>query len=66
MSRAHNFGKYSYGTVKTILEKQVTNPDALPDDPRRIEARVPYTGPEIEVEKRSPEDYARLLGVAGL
>jgi hypothetical protein len=57
MVRADEFGKYSYGTVKTILEKQHADPDSLPEDPRNQPSNTTYTGPSIEVQTRTPEDY---------
>lgn len=63
MVRADAFGKYSYGTVKTILEKQHTDPDSLPEDPRKQPSNTTYTGPSIEVQTRTPEDYGDTTGV---
>ncbi len=63
MSRANNFGQYSYGTLKQIVLKQLHSPDALPVDPREL-IQVPYNGPFVEVERRSLDDYARLVEVA--
>jgi len=57
MVRADEFGKYSYGTVKRILNKSHKDPDSLPDDPRKQPSNTNYTGPDIEVQKRTPEDY---------
>jgi hypothetical protein len=57
MVRADEFGKYSYGTVKRILEKSHEDPDSLPEDPRTQPSNTNYTGPDIEVQKRTPEDY---------
>jgi transposase len=57
MVRADEFGKYSYGTVKRILNKSHEDPDSLPEDPRKQPSNTNYTGPDIEVQKRTPEDY---------
>ena len=64
MKRAGTFGKYSYGTLQRILEKQSSDPRSLPGDPREQELKGPYQGPSIEVQVRSPEEYARLFEVS--
>lgn len=63
MVRADEFGNYSYGTVKKILEKQHADPDSLPEDPRKQPSNTTYTGPSIEVQTRTPEDYGDTTGV---
>lgn len=65
MERAAAYGRYSYGAVKRIVEAWDRHPDALPEDPRREPVAVgAYTGPTIEVETRSPADYAAVLAVS--
>jgi transposase len=63
MVRADEFGKYSYGTVKRILEKNHSNPDSLPSDPRNRPANHVYRGPKINVQTRSLETYGSTTGV---
>jgi len=63
MVRAATFGKYSYGTVKKILEKRAADPRSLPEDPRSRGVAASYRGPELEVEVRSLNEYARALEV---
>jgi len=63
MVRADEFGKYSYGTVKTILQKSHEDPDSLPEDPRKQPSNARYTGPSIDVQTRSTEDYEDAAGV---
>ena len=64
MSRANHFGQYSYGTLKQIVLKQLQVPGALPVDPRQL-IQAPYNGPYVEVERRSLDDYVKLVEVAG-
>ncbi len=63
MERAGAFEKFSYGTLKNILEKQACDPRSLPGDPREKKVSGEYQGLTIEVQVRSPEDYAQLLEV---
>jgi transposase len=63
MARAAAFEKYSYDTVKNILQKRATDPRSLPDDPRARRIKTPYRGPQLEIAVRSLEEYARLLEV---
>lgn len=63
MVRADEFGKYSYGTVKRILQKQHQDPDSLPDDPRQQPSNTQYHGPSIEVQTRTPKEYGDAMGV---
>jgi len=62
MSRANHFGQYSYGTLKQIVLKLLHSPGALPYDPREL-IQAPYNGPFVEVERRSLDDYVRLVEV---
>jgi adenine-specific DNA-methyltransferase len=64
MSRADHFGLYGYAAVKQIVQKQAQTPGALPADPREL-VEVPYRGPNVSVQLRSLDDYARLSEVAG-
>jgi len=64
MVRADGFGKYSYGTLKNILEARDQDPNGLPDDPRNPRRTGQYTGPNIVVQDRSPEVYGELAGVS--
>ncbi|MFB6346701.1 MAG: hypothetical protein ABEK50_13160, partial [bacterium] len=63
MVRADEFGQYSYGTVKNILQKSHEDPNSLPDDPRKQPSNARYTGPSIEVQTRTTEDYENAAGV---
>jgi len=59
--RATNFGKYSYGTIKGILQRWSQDPRSLPEDPRKQGSEGDYHGPMVDVQIRGPEEYARLL-----
>ncbi len=61
MVRATNFGKYSYGTIKGILQRRSRDPRSLPEDPREQNREVDYHGPVVDVQIRSPEEYSKLL-----
>ena len=63
MSRASSFDCYSFSAVQRIIQTQLVNPDALYDEPLKLH-EGDYCGPTIEVEKRSLNDYIRLLEVA--
>ena len=63
MVRAVNFGKYSYGTIKSILQRRARDPRSLPEDPREHNREMDYHGPVVDVQIRSPEEYSRLLEV---
>ena len=62
IERAASFGQLDYVTVKRILKKQASHPDALPDDPRRNDHDHQYLGVSIEVEVRDPAYYCGALG----
>jgi hypothetical protein len=65
MVRADEFGKYSHGTVKRILEQTDRHPDGLVEDPRERDPGGQYTGPEMDVSRRSLEEYGDLAEVNG-
>lgn len=50
--------------MRHIVEKQAQGLGTLPADPREL-VEVPYTGPNVSVQRRSVDDYAKLLEVAG-
>lgn len=62
MVRADEFGKYRDGTVKNILQKSHEDPDSLPDNPRKQPSNTRYTGPSIEVQTRTTEEYEDATG----
>lgn len=63
MSRADGFGNYSFQAVKRIIETQLVNPEALPHDPYLLEEDA-YSGPTIDVQKRSLDELLKQLEVA--
>jgi len=63
MSHADSFDCYSFSAIQRIIRTQLVNPYALPDEPLESH-ESDYFGPTIEVEKRSIDDYIRLLAVA--
>jgi transposase len=63
MQRAHHFGRYRYGAVKRIINKQKAHPQALPDDPKHRSGDASYQGPDIDVDVRSPAHYAQFVEV---
>lgn len=63
LQRAGSFGNYSSQAVRKILETQQQDPEALPEDPREEKGRGRYTGPNINVQRRSPEEYGQRAGV---
>ena len=52
MSHADSFDCYSFSAVQRIIQTQLVNPYALPDEPLKSH-ESDYFGPTIEVEKRT-------------